>query len=232
MKKIGILGGISAASTIEYYSKILTLYYEEKHNYYYPEIAIESLNFQYFTDLEDHNKTEEYVAYIAQGIKNLENANCEVIVMSANSPHSVLPIIKEKTDLPIISILEAVKDFALQKKLKRLLLTGISYTMNHSFYQDELMKYGIEMVVPSDKDKNTINSIIFDDLAVNNITPKAQEDFLTIIDKHIQNNHIDGVILGCTELPALANNLEQPIPFIDSLTLHCEKILQYAVHSA
>ena len=72
MKKIGILGGISSASTIDYYRKLMDLHYAKHHDYYYPEITIESLNFQYFTDLENTNAMEEYRAYILQGIRNLE----------------------------------------------------------------------------------------------------------------------------------------------------------------
>ena len=89
-------GGISAASTVQYYNKILDLYYEIKKDYYYPEICIESLNFQYFTDFENRNDMDGYKEYIMKGIRNLESAGSDIIIMSANSPHSVFHAIEKK----------------------------------------------------------------------------------------------------------------------------------------
>ena len=171
MKKIGILGGISAISTVEYYNNILYFYYDKYKNYYYPEINIESLNFQYFTDLEDCNDMENYKKYILKGIKNLEKAGSDIIIMAANSPHSVFPYIQEKTNVPMISIVECVRNFALNNQMKTLLLTGIKYTMKSTFYQKELSKYGIEVIVPSDEEMDIINNIIFGELAINIISP-------------------------------------------------------------
>ncbi len=158
MKKIGILGGISAASTIDYYKKILDLYYEKHHDYYYPEITIESLDFQYFTDFEDNNEMTGYKDYIMKGIRNLENAGSELIIMSANSPHSVYPYVTAQTDTPMISIVEAVGRQAQKQNLKKLLLTGIKYTMKSTFYQEGLKSFGIEVIAPSDKDKDAISN--------------------------------------------------------------------------
>ena len=119
MKKIGILGGISSASTIDYYRKLMDLHYAKHHDYYYPEITIESLNFQYFTDLENTNAMEEYRAYILQGIRNLEAAGADLIIMAANSPHSVFSDIKPLAKVPMISIVEAVAREAQARGMKR-----------------------------------------------------------------------------------------------------------------
>lgn len=229
MKKIGILGGISSASTIDYYSEILNLYYNIKQDYYYPEITIESLDFQYFTDLEDQNQMEEYVGYIINGIKNLEKTGCDIIIMAANSPHSVLSSVRKEISTPIVSIVESVRDFALRKHMKKLLLTGIKYTMEHSFYQTEFQKYGIELIVPNKIEREKINAIIFDELSRGIITTISQNEFQRIIKKYLEGSKIDGVILGCTELPALVGNLIQPVPFINSLELHCEDTLRLSM---
>lgn len=231
MKKIGILGGISAASTVEYYTKILQLYYDMKHDYYYPEINIESLNFQYFTDLENQNNMNEYKKYILAGIANLERADCDVVIMSANSPHSVFPSIKENVKVPMISIVESVKKFALENGMKKLLLTGIKYTMKSTFYQEELSKSGIEVIVPSDEEKDVINNIIFGELAINIISPESQTKYLDILEKYAEHFDIDGVILGCTELPALADGLKCSVPYINSLELHCSDVLKYVLNT-
>ncbi len=89
-KKIGIVGGISLASTIQYYETITDMYYEKYKDYYYPEICIYSLDFQYFTDLENDKKTKEYISYIVKSMESLKAAGVDFVIVAANSPHSVL----------------------------------------------------------------------------------------------------------------------------------------------
>lgn len=225
MKKIGILGGISLASTIHYYKTITDLYYEKYYDYYYPEILINSLNFQYFTDLENQHKVEEYQSYILEGLKNLKKAGADFVIMAANSPHSVLESIIDKIPLPIISIVESVAKEAKQKGLKRVLLTGILYTMQSDFYQKGFNKYDIEVVVPNDYEKQIIENIIFKELVINKVSNESKQQFLDIINHY----DVDGVILGCTELPQLIGPEDTNKLLLNSLEIHCQSTLNYAL---
>lgn len=225
MKKIGILGGISLASTIHYYKTITDLYYEKYHDYYYPEILINSLNFQYFTDLENQRKTEEYQSYILEGLENLKKAGADFVIMAANSPHSVLDNIIDEMPLPIISIVESVAKEAKQKGLKKVLLTGILYTMQSDFYQKGFSKYDIDVVVPNDDEKQVIENIIFGELVINKVSNKSRQQFLDIINRY----NVDGVILGCTELPQLIGQQDTNKLLLNSLRIHCQTTLNYAL---
>lgn len=225
-KKIGILGGISLASTIKYYQTITDLYYERFKNYYYPEIIVHSLDFQYFTDLEDELRLQEYEDYIVYSIQCLENAGADFVIMAANSPHSVLNNVIKRINLPILSIVDAVGMEAQKKNLKKLLLTGIKYTMQSDFYKNGLEKHGIQIITPNDMEQNIINQIIFKELVLNNILDKSRAKFLEIIKKY----PVDGVILGCTELPLLLDCKDTEIPLLNSLNLHCEMTLAYALN--
>lgn len=226
MKKLGILGGVSFTSTIEYYKKIMNLYFEKYKDYYYPNVVIESLNFQYFTDLENENRMEEYVNCIQTGIKNLKHAGAEIVIMAANSPHSVYDVIEKDAGIPMISIVDSVAKQAQAMSLKKLLLTGIRYTMSHSFYRDRMKEYGIEIISPDEKQQSIINNIIFGELAVHKINPRSQRDFMDIVEACQREWGVEGVILGCTELPLLAEGLPEPVPFLDSLELHCKDSLE------
>ncbi|WP_312048175.1 aspartate/glutamate racemase family protein [Anaerotignum sp.] len=108
MKKFGIIGGINSASTLHYYKTLHDLFYNQYHHYYYPEIVIDSLNFQYFTDLENENRMDEYKQYIINSFHNLERAGADFAIMAANSPHSVLEDIRKDISIPVISIVDAV----------------------------------------------------------------------------------------------------------------------------
>lgn len=225
MKKIGILGGISSASTLQYYKALHEMFYQQQKNYYYPEMAIESLNFQDFTDLENENRMDEYRHYILVGLENLKRAGADFAIMAANSPHSVLEEIRPAAPLPILSIVDAVGQNAQSLGLKRLLLTGIRYTMQRTFYQQRLQKYGIEVITPTSNEQDEINEIIFSELVLDVVTSASKKRFLQIIDGH----PADGVVLGCTELPQLISQNDVSVPLLNSLQLHCAAALKYAI---
>jgi peptide deformylase len=224
-KKIGILGGISHKSTIQYYELILKKYYELKKNYYYPEIVIYSLDFQKFTDFEDNGDSEGYVKYIMEGIHALETAMADVIIMAANSPHSVYDEIKNLTSTPMISIVEAVAEHAIKKEYKKLLLLGIKYTMENGFYQDYFKNIGIEVITPSQNERGIINDIIFKELSIGEFNMVSKEILLNII----RNYKVDAVILGCTELPLIINSDDLDLGVLDTIELHVDKTLKYSL---
>ncbi len=224
-KKIGLLGGFSYASTLQYYSRLMELYYDKEHDYYYPELVIYSLDFQKFTDMEDERRMEDYKAYIRYGIDAVDRAGADFFAMTANSPHSVLDEIRPDLPLPVVSIVDAVADAVAEKGLKKVLLTGIRYTMQMNFYQKGLAKRGIETIVPSDEHKDEINDIIFGELVRDIIMDSTRERFKEIISSY----EAEGVLLCCTELPLLLQQEHYDRPLFDSMELHVRAIMDYAL---
>lgn len=224
-KRIGILGGISHESTISYYELILKKYYQRAGDYYYPEIVIFSLDFQRFTDYEDKRQTEPYIAYIMEGVQALQNAGVDFIAMSANSPHSVAPAIKAQAQVPLLSIVDVTLQAARQQGLHKLLLLGIKYTMQSTFYQDAGRNLGIEVLVPDEPQQDEINRIVFEELSLRQIKVESRATLLKIIGGF----SVDGVILGCTELPLMLRSEDASVPLLDTVDLHTAAILDYAL---
>ena len=220
-KRIGILGGISYESTKDYYELFHHKYYEQKNDYYFPEIVVYSLNFQKFTDYENTNQ-EKYIEYILQGIKGLEAAQVDFIIMAANSPHSVYKQLVRKVKVPIYSIADATIARILEKGLRRVLLLGIKHTMDSNFYPEAGKASNIDVVVPSEKDKQTINDIIFSELCVGVVNAASKNKLLQIISHY----DVQGVILGCTELPQIIKNGDLSIEIFNTLEIHVEDALK------
>lgn len=223
-KRIGILGGISHESTSKYYEIILTKYYEKYKDYYYPEVVIFSLNFQKFTDFENYNR-EKYIEYIKEGLTGLENAGADFVIMAANSPHAVFEDVERKLKIPLLSIVQVTAEKAVEEGMKTVLLLGIRFTMDSSFYKDVCKNYGIDVIVPSDEEKDEINRIIFDELVIGVIKKESRKKLLDIIGRY----EVDGVILGCTELPLILNQEDTCIPLLDTLKIHAEAALDYSI---
>ncbi|TXT59417.1 MAG: putative amino-acid racemase [Promethearchaeota archaeon] len=226
-KKVGLLGGMSYESTITYYDLILSKYYEKYKDYKYPEVVIFSLNFQKVIDLELYGKKSDYLNYLMSGIKSLERAGAEFVAMAANSPHAIYNELIKKSNLPIISIVEATAEEAKNQELKKLLLLGIKFTMESDFYPNTFKKHDLQIVTPSIKEQDEIDWIIFDELVVGKIKHESKLKILNIIEKY----NVDGIILGCTELPMLIEQEDLHIPVLDTVDIHTNKILDHALFS-
>ena len=225
MKKIGILGGMSYESTIKYYDLLLQKYYDEYNDYNYPEILIYSLNFQKVIDYELGNDTPKYVDYLMGGINSLQKGGADFIIMAANSPHAVYDDLVEKTNLPILSIVEATAEKALELGLNKLLLIGIKFTMQSSFYQRIFEKFNMQVITPEDIEQDLIDQIIFDELVIGKFKNESKQKMLEII----HNYDVDGVILGCTELPLIFHKNDTSIKLLDTIEIHVEAALKFAM---
>jgi len=220
-RRIGVLGGISHESTARYYGLIHEEYYRRRGDLHYPEVVVFSLDFQRFTDLENRGDREGYVGYIMEGVRALERAGADLVVMAANSPHVVFEKVEEKATVPLISIAEVAADEAERLGLKKLLLLGIRFTMRSDFYQRVCGRRGIEVVTPSEGEQDEINRIIFEELVLGVFRDESRRRILEIVSGY----DVDGVILGCTELPLLIGQGDAEVPLLDTMVLHVEAAL-------
>lgn len=224
-KRIGIIGGISHESTIKYYEYILKKYYARKRNYHYPEMVIFSLDLKKLMEFEDREDMDGYIHYIREGIKALEKAGAEFIVIAANSPHSVFEVVEKMASVPMISIVEVAAREAEKWDMKKLLLIGIKYTMQSSFYQDVFKKHGMEVITPSEEEQDEINKIVFNELVLGIFKKETRIKLINMI----KNYKVDGVILGCTELPLILDQEDTEVKLLNTLVLHARAALDFAL---
>ena len=223
-KRIGILGGISHESTAKYYTLLHEKYHARLGDYYYPEAVVFSLDFQRFTGYENADRYA-YVEYIMHGVRGLENAGAELVVMAANSPHAVYSEVSEAAGVPMISIADATAEKAAELGLHRLLLLGIKFTMQSTFYHEKLGERGVTVLTPNEEEQDEINSIIFDELVIGVHREESKKRLLEIMGSY----PVDGVILGCTELPLIIGEGNTELAVLDTVEIHVEATLDYAL---
>ena len=225
MKRIGILGGISHYTTIEYYNRIMNLYKSRFNNIDYPEVILYSLSHGRFKKYEDTLQMVEYVDYISQGITGLIHSGAEIIALAANSPHRVLNELKHRFDIPIISALDSAYHEAQRLKIRKGLLLGIKFTMQSTFYQERFIDGDIELITPDNQEQDLINDIIFNKFNGQTIDQTSIDTILNIISGY----PVDGVILGCMRLPVFFNDQTVQVPnLVNTLDKHIEDILENA----
>ena len=130
----------------------------------------------------------------------------------------------QRSKVPILSIVEATAEKAKQEKLKKLLLLGIKFTMQSSFYPKYFAKSGMEVITPSDSEQDVIDKIIFNELVIGKFTKESKHELLKIVNDY----KVEGVILGCTELPLLLQQNDINIKVLDTVEIHVEAALKYA----
>ncbi len=225
---IGILGGMSPESTIEYYQYITRTYTEQFGDYSYPEIIINSVSFQPYVDLPAQGRWDLVTQGLVSAARNLERAGVDFIVIATNTMHLVLDDIQAQIDTPILSLLDAVADSIEEAGQKTVGLLGTRFTMEKQFYQKALAKRGIEVLTPNADDRAFINAVIYDELVAGEIRDQSRRGYLRIIDKLAQSG-AEGIILGCTEIPLLVKSTDTDLPLFDTTTIHAQAALDFAL---
>ena len=228
MKTIGILGGMTPESTTLYYEHIIHTYLERFDDYAFPKIIIYSVSFQQYEDWMFADEWDRIAEGLSEGMRALEKASAEVGVIATNTMHKVFDRVVSAVSIPLISIIDTTAELILENEIKTIGLLGTIFTMEQSFYKEGLAKFGIEAVVPSQADMQTVNRIILDELGKGVIREESRKKYLDIIDQ-LRDEGAQGVILGCTEIPLLIQQEHCDIPVFDTSVIHAEKVLEYVL---
>lgn len=222
--KLGIVGGLGPASTIDYYRDIIENYRGVKGEDNYPEIVIESVNMgELIIGIRQHDY-EKVAMLLLSSISNLEKAGADVVAIASNSPHIVWDLIKDKAPVPLISIIDAVCDYIVLQNFRRVLVFATEFTMNNGLYSNALSKRNIEYVIPSGEDINILGDIIYPNLENGIVIKKDKEKMIAIAEKYIKLNSADSILLGCTEIPLMITPEDVSVPVINSTKIHIDKL--------
>lgn len=136
---------------------------------------------------------------------------------------TVFEALKALAKVPMLSIVKATLTVAKSENMKRILLMGIKFTMQSTFYQENSKLLGMEVIAPSIQEQDEINNIIFNELVIGLFKPESRLKLLHIINSY----EIDGVILGCTELPLILNQKDTKVKLLDTVEIHVEAAFNY-----
>jgi len=225
MRKVGIVGGIGPESTIEYYRFIIEGYRERNRDGSYPLIVINSVDLHRLIGWINAGDLDSFADYLTAGVETLARAGADFAVLAANTAHIVFERIRERSRIPLISIAEATCERARTSGVKRLGLLGTRFTMEAKFYPEVFSRAGLEIVTPNETERAFVNEKYFGELLKNVFLPETRDQLLAIVNQMKQRDHIDGLILGGTELPLILRGAETDLPFLDTTKIHVERIV-------
>jgi len=228
MKTLGLIGGTTWLSTIDYYRYINEGVNERTGGTEYAKCIIHSFNFTDIRKLTEVDDWDGILKLVTDACRNLEQCRAEAIVLCANTMHHIADGLQKNIGIPIIHIAEATALEIKKKTLKKVALLGTRFTMEFSFYKTKLAEHNIETIIPSEDDRRFIHSSIFDELALNIFKPETKERYLEIINKLV-NHEAEGVILGCTEIPLLIKQDDLEVPAFDTTKIHADAAVDFAL---
>ncbi len=227
MKTIGILGGLGPDSTLDYYKTITRAFSGGENDFSFPEIIIVSANLQEALQIVETKDWPKLTGWLLDKVERLHKAGAEFGAIACNTPHIVFDELAERSPIPLISIVEETAKYAQQKRLKNLGLMGTKLTMGSDFYQQVFAQHGISVVVPTEKEQERIQHLIFTEIELGIFKESTHNELLSITKRMKDEDKIDGLILGCTELPLILTDEVFNIPFLNTSAIHCRSIIEY-----
>ena len=228
MKTLGLIGGTTWVSTVDYYRFINQQVNKNLGGNSSAKILLYSVNFAEFNPPTDPNEWGELTKKFLDISLNLERAGADCIVFCANTPHIIADKIQQKIGVPIINIAEETAKEVSKHNFKKVGLLGTRITMEQSFYRDKLAKYGMTTIIPEFEDRKFIHSSILDEMAKDVFTAETKKKYLEVIGKLISSG-VEGIVLGCTEIPILIKQEDCPVPLFDTTLIHASAIVNFAL---
>ena len=230
MSKIGIIGGMGPESTVDYYQRIIERYRQKVKDGSYPEMIISSLDMTSVMKLENAEHRNELIGLLSSEMNSLHHAGATIGCIACNALHCVFEPVKAQSPIPMVSILESTRRHAEALGLKKVGLMGIQLTMQRDFYQKEFNKSNIALVVPTLAEQEYIHEKLMTEIELGKFLNQTRQGLLKIVERMISEDSIEGLVLGCTELPLILTRDEFGIPFLNTSLIHIESIIDEYLH--
>jgi aspartate racemase len=229
MKTIGILGGMSWESTLEYYRAINRLVQARLGGLSSASCIVDSLDFAPVARLMKGERWEDIAALLAGKAAGLQRAGARLILIATNTMHIVYEQIASSVDVPVIHIADAAGAAIAARGFTRVGLLGTRFTMEKDFYAKRLKsRFDIDVVVPPPESGEEIDRIIFDELCAGSFLPESTGRIRAVISRLVGGG-AQGIALACTELPLVIKQRDVEVPLFDTLKHHCEAAVRMSL---
>lgn len=229
MKTIGILGGMSAQATAEYYRLINTGINRVYGGWNAAELLLSSVNFANIEAFVRREQWEDAARYLVQKACQLEQGEADFIIMATNTMHRVAPQIEAAITIPLVHIVDVAAEEIKKHNITQVGILGTKPVMQANFYSDRFQQHGIELIAPAEPLCNSFDTIIFDELVHHILKDKSRQITLEIMQQLVEQG-AQGIVLGCTEIELLIKPDDFPgVPLFDTTALHCQKAVSLAL---
>ncbi|MED4525543.1 aspartate/glutamate racemase family protein [Bacillus velezensis] len=222
MKTIGLIGGMSWESSVEYYRIINEEIKKKLGGLHSAKCLLYSVDFKEIEHYQSVGAWDKAGEALGQVARSLEKAGADFIVICTNTMHKVLGYIQEMITIPILHIADATAEQIIRQDIRSIGLLGTKYTMEQDFYKSRIASHDINVIVPDDEERELINNIIYQELCLGEIKQSSKNIYKKIINNLVDRG-AEGIILGCTEIGLLVKAEDSKVPLFDTTLIHAQK---------
>jgi len=229
MKTIGLIGGMSWESSLEYYRIINEFVRDQLGGLHSAKIVLYSFDFAEIAALQYEENWDATAQLLIGAAQRLEQAGADVLAICTNTMHKVADSVQNNVRIPLLHIVDATAVEIKARDLKKVGLLGTKFTMEQDFYGKKLTDpYGLEVIIPAEDERDVINHVIYDELCCGQTKPSSKEQFGAIM-RNLIASGAEGIILGCTEIGLLVSQEDVQIPLFDTTIIHAKAAARFAL---
>jgi aspartate racemase len=228
MQTIGLIGGLSWYSTVEYYRVLNETVQRRRGGHASALITLQSLDFAEVRAMQQAGAWAEAAALLAAAGRRCQDSGADFVLICSNLMHRVADEVQAAIDVPLLHIADAIADRARAHGWSQLGVLGARWVMEEDFYVGRLSAAGLSVHVPGPEDRTTVDRVIFDELTQGRFRPRSRAAYTSVISR-LSAAGAEAVVLGCTEIGQLVGPDDSPVPLLDSMRVHAEAAANLAL---
>ena len=229
MKTIGMIGGMSWESSIEYYRIINQTVRAKLGGLHSAKSIMVSVEFAEVEALQHQNRWDELATLMIDAARSLEKGGADFVIICTNTMHKLYDEVQNSIDIPMLNIADATAARIKADGITRIALLGTRFTMEENFYKGRLTgKFGLDVIVPAEDEMEIVHRVIYDELCAGIIQPVSKQKYADIILRLISTG-AQGIILGCTEIGLLVKPEDSAVVLYDTTEIHAQEAVRYAL---
>jgi aspartate racemase len=229
MKTIGLIGGMSWESSLEYYRIINETVKKTLGGFHSAKSLMYSVDFQEIEELQHQDRWDEATKKMIDAAQRVERGGADFVVICTNTMHKMAEDVEKNIQIPLLHIADVTAAKIKEMGQKKVGLLGTRFTMEQDFYKGRLRKkHGIEVLIPDENERYAIHAILYDELCLGEIKRLSKDKFIDVIG-NLESRGAEGVILGCTEIPLIVKQEDYDIMLYDTTTVHAQAAVDFAL---
>jgi aspartate racemase len=229
MKTIGMIGGMSWESSIEYYRIINETVRHELGGLHSAKCIMYSVEFSEIEALQHQDRWDDAGQIMISAARSIERAGADFVLICTNTMHKLYDIVQQNIKIPMLHIADPTAEAIKDRAMNRIALLGTRFTMEEDFYKGRLAeKHGLEIMIPSPAEMEIVHTVIYHELCSGIINSESKQKYADIIRRLVKEG-AEGIILGCTEIGLLVKQEDSPVPLFDTTEIHARAAVKYAL---
>lgn len=228
MKTIGLLGGMSWESTLEYYRLINEETKHRRGGLHSARCLLYSVDFGEIEPFMQVDEWDQISQILVIASRILEAGGADFLLLCTNTMHKLYETIQEALTIELIHIADPTAEEILKAGINKIGLLGTKPTMEQDFYRERLQEKGIDVIIPGEQDRDVVHRVIFKELCLGKYDMRSQQEYIRIMND-LTAQGAEGIVLGCTEITLLLKKEEVSVPVFDTTSLHAVKAVERAL---